>query len=183
MCAFLRLHVGRLCALFSVSMWAVRVRHARRFPLHVGRHEFRCGVRHVRRFTSPWRPCQPLRGSSRHERRLGSHEGRHSVCASVRTLMLPLRAARTRVERDGEHARAAVVNAGGLTSPCRSALWHCGPPPHDAQSDETSAIRAKSPPPYGSTSGRVLRNKPFFILPTCHHLVSVLHQNTITHSA
>ena len=119
-------------------MWAVRVRHARRFPHHVGRHEFRCGVRHVVRFTSPWRPCQP-RGPSQ------------CLCVGSHTYASAARIPNSRGER--QRARPGCGGERGRTNrplPERT-------PALRASTTRCTAIRVKSPPPYGSTSGRVLR--------------------------
>ena len=80
-----------------------------------------------------------------HARHFGSHEGRHRIYAQACTPLLhvsmvlnALRAARMRGRRDGSHARAAVVHAGGVFATLAGThSQHNGRSPTQHKNDES----------------------------------------------
>ena len=120
--AFLtRPHVGHSKAEYATCVasdpvWVITTASQAWYAMCVG---FCPQVSHHDSFASWSTPCASLLSPCGRQR------------ASVRT---SLHFARTRGgERDGEHAQAAVVNAGGPTGPCRTPLRHCGPTPPSAK--------------------------------------------------
>ena len=100
-----------------VSMWAVRVRHVRRFHLHEGRLILLPGPPRALLYVTMWAlattlqldtPCASLRFP---------RDPTQYLCVILACMVLfALRAARTQGGREGEHARAAVAALAGAHS-------------------------------------------------------------------
>ena len=121
MCGFLRPHVGHSKAEYAMCV---------ALDPHVGHHDsFASLIRHVRRFMSPCgtsqnmraiAPPQEGRNSAVSALCVGSHTNDPCVFPSGKNMVSNApSAARMRGVREGEHAPAAVVNAGrGHAGPC-----------------------------------------------------------------